>query len=141
MDTTTDPRTRIPTVPFSRSRRIAGGVGVLALAGLGVAHTVTNAVGFSSEPDASWPLFLIFGVGLSLALWAIAVVAWRYSRRSAGRVGRVVVLVAGILCCAMAANVLRLHPEIVLSPAGPGLWSLIAGPSLLITAVLPRRRG
>ncbi|GAB3084090.1 hypothetical protein [Isoptericola nanjingensis] len=140
MDTTTDTRPLDRTLPFSRPRRIAGGVGALALAGLGVAHTVTNAVGFAADPEASWPLFLIFGAGLSLALWAIAAVAWRYSRRGAGRGARVVVLVAGVLCGALAVNVLRVHPEVVLSPAGPGPWSLVAGPALLVAAALPRRR-
>ncbi|MFF2452023.1 hypothetical protein [Isoptericola sp. NPDC058082] len=141
MDTTTDARPLLPTFPFSRSRRIAGGVGALALVGLGVAHTVTNAVGFASDPEASWPLFLIFGTGVSLVLWVIAVVSWRYSRRRAGRVARAVVLVAGVLCCVLAVNVLRVHPEVALSPAGPGPWSLVAGPSLLVAAALPRRRG
>lgn len=140
MDTTTDTRTLVPTVPFSRPRRITGGVGALALVGLGVAHTVTNAVGLAADPEGSLPLFLIFGTGLSLVLWAIAVVAWRYSRRGSGRGGRVVVLVGGVLCCALAVNVLRLHPEVALSPAGPGPWSLVAGPALLAAAVLPTRR-
>ncbi|MFE5291116.1 hypothetical protein ACFQ8T_02950 [Isoptericola sp. NPDC056618] len=141
MDTTTDPRPLVPTRPFSRPRRIAGGVGTLALVGLGVAHTVTNALGLASDREASWPLFLIFGTGLSLVLWAIAAVAWRYSRRGSGRVARAVVLVAGVLCCALAVNVLRVHPEVVLSPAGPGPWSLVAGPALCVAAALPRRRG
>ncbi|MFD6176264.1 MULTISPECIES: hypothetical protein [unclassified Isoptericola] len=141
MDTTTDTRPLAPTVPFSRTRRVAGGVGALALVGLGIAHTVTNAAGFAADPEGSWPLFLIFGAGLSVLLWALAVVAWRYSRRGAGPVARVVVLVAGVLCCALAANVLRVHPELVLSPAGPGPWSLVAGPALLVAAALPRRRG
>jgi hypothetical protein len=138
MHTSTDTRTGLPVVPFLRSRRVAGGIGALALVGLGVAHTATNAVGFGADPDASWPLFLAFGVGISLVLWALAAVAWRYALRGAGRVARVVTLVAGILCCALAINVLRVHPELVLSPAGPGLWTLIGGPALLVGAVLPR---
>ena len=141
MDTTTATRALHPALSFSRSRRIAGGVGALALVGLGVAHTATNAVGFASDPEASWPVFLIFGTGVSLVLWVIAVVSWRYSRRGAGRVARAVVLVAGVLCCALAVNVLRVHPEVVLSPAGPGPWSLVAGPALLAAAALPRRQG
>lgn len=140
----THTRTRMnpPAARFVRSRRLAGGIGALALIGLAVAHTATNAGGFATDDDASWPLFLAFGVGLSLAIVAIAVVAWRYSRRGVGRFGRVVTVVAGVLCCAMAANVFRLHPEIILSPAGPGPWTLIGGPALLTAALLPvRRRG
>lgn len=142
MDTSTRTRTdtpNIPTIRFFRSRRLLGAIGALALVGLGAAHTVTNAGGFAADPDASWPLFLIFGVGVSLVLWVIAVVAWRYSRRGIGRVTRVIIAVVGVLLCLMAVNVLRVHPEIILSPAGPGLWSLIGGPALLAAALLPVR--
>jgi len=66
---------------------------------------------------------VIFGPGLSVLLWAIAVVAWCYSRRGSGRVARGVVLVPGVLC-APAVNVLRVHPEIALSPPAP-----VRGPS------------
>lgn len=140
MDTQTIHRTSAPTAPFSRTRRLSGGVGSLALVGMGVAHTLTNAVGFAKDPDASWPLFLIFGVGVSLALWVIAVVAWRYSRHGVGRAKRVIVAVAGVLLCLMAVNVLRVHPEIIISPAGPGPWSLIGGPALLTAAWQSRRQ-
>ncbi|MFB9308336.1 hypothetical protein BJY17_002196 [Agromyces hippuratus] len=145
MDTPTSTRTNIPkrthtpTIRFFRSRRLLGAIGALALVGLGAAHTVTNAGGFATDPDASWPLFLVFGVGISLVLWAIAVIAWRYSRRGVGRVTRVIIVVVGVLLCLMAVNVLRVHPEIILSPAGPGLWSLIGGPALLAAALLPGR--
>ncbi|MBM7829368.1 putative membrane protein YeaQ/YmgE (transglycosylase-associated protein family) [Agromyces cerinus] len=142
MDTSTSTRTNIthtPTIRFFRSRRLLGGIGSLALIGLGAAHTITNAGGFVADPDASWPLFLVFGVGVSLVLWVIAVIAWRFSRRGVGRVMRVIVAVVGALLCLMAVNVLRVHPEIVLSPAGPGLWSLIGGPALLAAALLPVR--
>ena len=132
-------RTHPPTIRFFRARRLLGAIGALALIGLGAAHTITNAGGFAADPDASWPLFLIFGVGVSLVLWAIAVIAWRYSRRGVGRVTRVIIAVVGVLLCLMAVNVLRVHPDIVLSPAGPGLWSLIGGPALLATALLPVR--
>lgn len=131
--------TNLPTIRFLRSRRLLGAIGALALIGLGAAHTITNAGGFAADPDASWPLFLAFGVGVSLVLWALAVIAWRYSRRGVGRVTRVIIAVVGVLLCLMAVNVLRVHPEIILSPAGPGLWSLIGGPTLLATALLPAR--
>ena len=141
---TTSPNTRTnayaPAVRFPRSRRAAGAIGALALLGLGVAHTVTNAVGFAAEAAPSWPLFLIFGIGVSLVLWVIAVIAWRFSRRGNGRVARVVIAVVGALCCLMAFNVLRVHPEIILLPAGPGPWTLIGGPALLTVAILPLRR-
>ncbi|PRB15234.1 hypothetical protein [Microbacterium sp. MYb62] len=140
MLSSTDTSTRIPAVRFLRSRRAAGGIGALALVGLGVAHTATNAVGFATDPDASWPLFLIFGVGVSILLGAIAVVAWRFSRHGGGRIRRVAIAVVGFLCCLMAINVLRVHPEIVLSPAGPGPWTLVGGPALLTAAILPLRR-
>ncbi|RXZ47592.1 hypothetical protein ESP57_13690 [Agromyces fucosus] len=145
MDTSTRTRSNLPnrtTTPgirFFRSRRLLGAIGTLALIGLGAAHTITNAVGFAADPDASWPLFLAFGVGVSLVLWAIAVIAWRSSRRRVGRVTRVVIAVVGVLLCLMAVNVLRVHPEIIFSPAGPGLWSLIGGPALLAAALLPVR--
>lgn len=129
-----------PSVRFLRSRRVAGGIGALALAGLGVAHTATNAVGFAGETDASWPMFLIFGVGVSLVLWAVAVIAWRFSHRGSGRVSRVLIAAVGVLCGLMAFNVLRVHPEIILSPAGPGLWTLVGGPALLLSALLPLRK-
>ncbi len=132
-------RTHTPTIRFFRARRLLGAIGALALIGLGAAHTITNAGGFAADPDASWPLFLIFGVGVSLVLWAIAVIVWRYSRRGVGRVARVMIAVVGVLLCLMAANVLRVHPEIILSPTGPGLWSLIGGPVLLAAALLPVR--
>ncbi|MFE6734355.1 hypothetical protein [Microbacterium sp. NPDC057650] len=140
MDTTTELLTRIPITSFSRSRRVAGGISALALTGLGVAHTATNAVGFAADTDASWSLFLVFGVGISVVLWAFAVVVWRYARRGAGPGARVVVLAAGILCCALALIVLRGHPELALIPAGPGPWALIGGPALLVTAALPPRK-
>ncbi|SIN89378.1 hypothetical protein SAMN05443544_1674 [Agromyces cerinus subsp. cerinus] len=145
MDTPTRTRTNLlnrtttPTIRFFRSRRLLGAIGALALIGLGAAHTITNAGGFAADPDASWPLFLIFGVGVSLVLWVIAVIVWRFSRRGVGRVMRVIIAVVGVLLCLMAANVLRVHPEIILSPAGPGLWSLIGGPALLTAALLPVR--
>ncbi|MFJ2502524.1 hypothetical protein [Microbacterium sp. NPDC087592] len=119
---------------------MAGGIGALALVGLGVAHTATNAVGFAEETDASWPMFLIFGVGVSLVLWAVAVIAWRFSHRGSGRVSRVLIAVVGVLCGLMAFNVLRVHPEIILSPAGPGPWTLVGGPALLLSALLPLRK-
>lgn len=138
--TSTSSTAETRAVGFLRSRRISGGIGALALAGLGVAHTATNAVGFAADADASWPMFLIFGVGVSLVLWAVAVVAWLFSRRGGGRVGRVIIAVVGALCCLMAFNVLRVHPEIVLSPAGPGPWTLVGGPALLLAALLPWRK-
>lgn len=78
-----------------------------------------NAVGFAADADASWLLFLTFGLGVSLVLWAIAMVAWLYARRGAGRVGRSVTLVAGILCCALAANVLCLGGSEGAAPREP----------------------
>lgn len=140
--TTTSPNTHtnVGAVRFQRSRRAAGAIGALALLGLGAAHTVTNAIGFAAEVEPSWPLFLIFGIGVSLVLWTIAVIAWRFSRRGNGRVARVVIAAVGVLCCLMAFNVLRVHPEIILSPAGPGPWTLVGGPALLTAAILPLRR-
>lgn len=138
--TSTSSTAETRAVGFLRSRRISGGIGALALAGLGVAHTATNAVGFAEETDASWPMFLIFGVGVSLVLWAVAVIAWRFSHRGSGRVSRVLIAVVGVLCGLMVFNVLRVHPEIILSPAGPGPWTLVGGPALLLSALLPLRK-
>lgn len=117
-----------------------GRIGGLALAGLGIAHILVNGSAFARDPGDSWHLFLVFGIGVGLLAVALAVVTWRYAVRGrGGLVARVLVGLAGILCCHTLITVLRLHPEVLFVPAGPGPWSLIAGPTLIVVTLLPRK--
>lgn len=137
----TQSHTRSSTRPGAPSPlvRWAGLIGSLALAGLSLAHLVVNSVGFAADPSSGWPLFLLFGIGVSILAAGLAVLTWRYAVQGRGRTAaRVTVGLAGIICCYNVVTVLRLHPDIILVPAGPGLWSLIGGPALLLTALLPR---
>ncbi|WP_147918832.1 hypothetical protein [Ruania zhangjianzhongii] len=134
------PATTPPSTRPSRLLRWSGGIGSVALAGLSIAHLVVNSIGFAATPDAGWPLFLLFGIGVSALAAGLAMLTWRYAVQGRGRrVARVFVALAGIICCYNVVTVLQLHPEVILVPAGPGPWSLIAGPALLLTALLPRR--
>ena len=133
------PATAPPTRP-SCPLRWSGRIGSLALVGLSVAHLIVNSIGFAGDPDTGWPLFLLFGIGVSVLAAGLAMLTWRYAVQGHGRNGaRAIVALAGIICCYNVVTVLRLHPEIILVPAGPGPWSLIAGPALLLTALLPRK--
>lgn len=135
----TPPSTR-PGTPSGLSRW-AGLIGSLALVGLSIAHLVVNSIGFAADSSAGWPLFLLFGVGVSLLAAGLAVLTWRYAVQGRGRNAvRLVVALAGIICCYTVVSVLQRHPEIILVPAGPGPWSLIGGPALLLTALLPGGR-
>ena len=121
-------------------RRWSGRVGSLALAGLGIAHLVINSIGFAREPGADWPLFAVFGIGISLLAAGLAMVTWRDADRlHGGTWARVLVGLAGLVCGYNVVTVLRLHPELILSPVGPGLWSVVGAPALLLAALLPRR--
>ena len=123
---------------MARTRRWAARIGALALIGLGAAHTITNAIGFAGQPGGSWPTFLIFGPGLGILLGAIGVVSWRQSNREViGWSVRVVLALAGLFCLVTAVNVLRLHPEVIWLPGGPGPWATVGAPALLIAALLP----
>lgn len=123
----------------SRALRWSGAIGSLALVGLSIAHLVVNSIGFTGDRDAGWPLFLVFGIGVSLLAAVLAVLTWSSAVRGRGgtRV-RILVGLAGALCCTTVVTVLQRHPEIILVPAGPGPWSLIGGPALLLAALLPR---
>lgn len=132
---------RVPTDRRSRLRQWSGRTGAVALAGLGTAHLVINSIGFARAGGGSWPLFLTFAVGLSAVLLVLAVMAWREATRGTGRLlPRVLIGLAGSFCLVGVVNVLRgLHPELIISPIGPGLWSLVGGPALVLTALLPAR--
>lgn len=135
----TPPSTR-PGTP-SRLSRWTGLIGSLALVGLSIAHLIVNSIGFAADPSSGWPLFLLFGVGVSSLAAGLAVLTWRYAVQGRGRsAARVVVGLAGIICCYTVVTVLQSHPEIILVPAGPGPWSLVGGPALLLTALLPGGR-
>lgn len=123
----------------SRALRWSGGIGSLALVGLSVAHLVVNSISFAGDPDAGWPLFLVFGIGVAILAAVLAVLTWSYAVRGrGGTLVRVIVGLAGVICCYNVVTVLQRHPEIILVPAGPGPWSLIGGPALLLAALLPR---
>lgn len=116
----------------------AARIGAVALIGLGTAHTVTNAIGFAAQPGASWPVFLLLGPGLGLLLAGIGILAWRQSRRTTvGWPVRVVLALTALFCLVAVVNVLRLHPEAIWIPTGPGPWSVVATPALVVTALLP----
>ena len=70
----------------------------------------------------------------------LAMVTWRDADRlHGGTWARVLVGLAGLVCGYNVVTVLRLHPELILSPVGPGLWSVVGAPALLLAALLPRR--
>lgn len=124
----------------------ASRAGSLALVGLASAHAITNARGFGGGDLLDWILFLVFGLGLSGVLATIAVVTWRYPRhRRGGRAARVItwrrviILLAAGFCLVAMVNVLRLHPEVIGNPAGPGPWVVIASPALWIVGLMPTR--
>ncbi|GIL27140.1 hypothetical protein [Actinocatenispora comari] len=131
------PYGRVDTV-----RRWASRVGAVALVGIGIAHTAVNGYAYLKHGDGSLPLFLVFGLGVSVLAFALAAVAWRYGRRDrhAGTGARIVVAVAAALLCLTAVSVLRSHPSLVWVPLGPGPWSVLGGPALVLAACLPRGR-
>ena len=131
----------------SRVQVWSGRIGSLALIGLASAHTVTNARGFAGGGPADWALFAVFALGLSLVLVAIAVITWRYPHDHRGGCAtrvvtwrRVIIFLAAVFCLVTLINVLRLHPEVIVNPAGPGPWVLVAAPALWIMALNPPRR-
>jgi hypothetical protein len=121
-------------------RRWASRVGAVALVGIGIAHTAVNGYAYLKHGDGSLPLFLVFGLGVSVLAFALAAVAWRYGRRDrqAGTGARIVVAVAAVLLCLTAVSVLRSHPSLVWVPLGPGPWSVLGGPALVLAACCPR---
>lgn len=125
----------------------ASRIGSLALVGLASAHAITNARGFAGGDLVDWLLFLVFALGLSAVLATIAVITWRYPRhRLGGRAARVItwrrviILFAAGFCLVAIVNVLRLHPQVIWNPAGPGPWVVIGSPALWIAALTSPRR-
>lgn len=127
-------------------RRWAGTIGAAMAAGLGVAHLAVNTIGFAeAAPDErSIRGYLLVVVLPSVLAWAIAVVAWVLRRP--GRPGhrqlalRIATGVGGILMCALAARVGLTRPAQLFLPMGPGLWTVIGGPALVVAALAGPRR-
>lgn len=124
-------------------RRWASRIGAVALVGIGIAHTVVNGYSYLKHGDGSLPLFLAFGLGVSVLAFVLATVAWRYGSRDprvgTGAGARILVAVAAVLLCLTAFQVLRNNPSVVWVPLGPGPWSVLGGPALVLAACCPRR--
>ncbi|BCJ38836.1 hypothetical protein Athai_63390 [Actinocatenispora thailandica] len=125
-------------------RRWASRIGAVALVGIGIAHTAVNGYSYLTHRDGTLALFLAFGLGVSVLAFALAAVAWRYGRPAGqpgtGTAARILVAVAAVLLCITAAQVLRNDPSVVWLPLGPGPWSVLGGPVLVLAACCPRRR-
>lgn len=124
-------------------RRWSGRIGAVAAAGLALIHLVVNAIGFVLEGGSHPVMYVLWGLLPSVVAGVIAVAAWRHAdgrlTGGAARAAQVIVIVSALIFAFLITHQLVVTGVGVLHPIGPGLWSLVAAPALLISAVAPRR--
>jgi hypothetical protein len=115
---------------------VAGRVGASFVAVLGVVHAIVNTMGFAQLGFGPWGDYLIFGLGLTGVAFLLAFGAWTIAASRQPRW-----IVAGLVGLGALGLMLQLtgivitDPALLLRPLGPGLWSLVGGPALLIEVV------
>jgi hypothetical protein len=133
--------TKTPTAPslYQSNRRtvplatIAGRIGAIFVALLGIVHAIVNTMGFAQAGYEPWGQYLIFGLGLSVIAFLLAFGAWRISDSRRPRWPTAILVgLGGLLLTVQLVAIMLIQPELVLRPLGPGLWSLVGGPALLI---------
>lgn len=122
-----------PAVPIAT---VAGRIGAIFVAILGVVHAIVNTMGFAQLGFGPWGDYLIFGLGLSVIGFLLAFGAWTISGSRRPRwVTLVLVALGGLLLMLQLVGIVITDPALLLRPLGPGLWSLVGGPALLIEVV------
>lgn len=124
---------RSSSSPFAK---IVGRIGALFVAALGVVHTGVNTYGFALAGWQPWVEFLTFGLGLSVVAFALAYGAWSLSTARKPRwVAASLVGIGGLLLVLQAVAIAVTDPGLLIRPFGPGLWSIVGGPALVIEVV------
>lgn len=119
-----------------RFAMITGRIGAIFVAALGVVHTGVNTYGFALAGWRPWAEYLTFGLGLSVVAFALAWGAWSLSaaRRPRWPVA-VLVGIGGLLLVLQAVAIAVTEPALLIRPFGPGLWSVVGGPALVLEVV------
>ncbi|WP_152361104.1 hypothetical protein [Microlunatus speluncae] len=125
-----------PTVPLATIAGRVGRVGAIFVVILGVVHAIVNTMGFAQLGYGPWADYLIFGLGISVIGFLLAYGAWRIAGSSRPRwVTLVLVGLGGLLLMLQLVGIAITDPALLLRPLGPGLWSLVCGPALIIEVV------
>jgi hypothetical protein len=121
------------TVPIAT---VAGRVGAIFVAILGVVHAIVNTMGFAQLGYGPWGDYLIFGLGLSAVAFLLAFGAWRISASRRPRWPTLVLVgLGGLGLLLQLVMIAMFDPALLVRPLGPGLWSLVCAPALLIEVV------
>ncbi|MFC7625673.1 hypothetical protein [Microlunatus sp. GCM10028923] len=119
-----------------RFAMITGRVGAIFVAALGVVHTGVNTYGFALADWQPWAEYLIFGLGLSVIAFALAFGAWKLSTANRPRWPvAVLVGIGGLLLILQTVGIAITDPALLIRPLGPGLWSIVGGPALVLEVV------
>lgn len=122
-----------PTVPIAT---VAGRIGAIFVAILGIVHAIVNTMGFAQLGFGPWGDYLIFGLGLTVVAFLIAYGAWRISASRRPRWPTLVLVgLGGLGLMLQLIGIAVFDPALLLRPLGPGLWSLVCAPALLIEVV------
>lgn len=137
----TDSRTT-SSPPRRSAAGVIGRIGAVFAALLGIVHAVVNTMGFARLGFGPWLDYLTFGLGLTVIAFALAVLAWLLADHPRPPWAGIVFLgLGGVLLSLQLAGIAITDPALLVRPLGPGLWSLVAGPALVIeTVVLATRR-
>lgn len=119
-----------------RFAMITGRIGAIFVAVLGIVHTGVNTYGFALADWRPWAEYLIFGLGLSVVAFALAFGAWTLSMASRPRWPvAVLVGIGGLLLILQTVGIALSDPTLLIRPLGPGLWSIVGGPALVLEVI------
>ncbi len=125
-----------PAGPAGPVATVAGRVGAIFVAILGLVHAIVNTMGFAQLGFGPWGDYLIFGLGISVIGFLLAFGAWKIAGSRRPRwVTLGLVALGGLLLMLQLVGIAITDPALLLRPLGPGLWSLISGPALLIEVI------
>ncbi|GAB3751901.1 hypothetical protein [Microlunatus parietis] len=112
---------------------ITGRIGAIFVAVLGIVHTGVNTYGLALAGWRPWVEYLTFGLGLSVIAFALAFGAWSVATASRPRWPvAVLVGIGGLLLILQTVAIAVSDPALLVRPLGPGLWSIVGGPALVL---------
>ena len=134
--TTTSDLDRPDRRPF-RLATVAGRIGAIFVAAiLGIVHAIVEHDDFAQLGFGPWGDYLIFGLGLTVVAFLIAYGAWRISASRRPRWPTLVLVGLGAFGLMLQLiGIAVFEPALLVRPLGPGLWSLVCAPALLIEVV------